>query len=85
MAHSGTIRVERAFVGFRDRFRAYKVLIDGVRVGQVRNGETFECSANPGLHGVRLKLDWVASPEITVNVLPGATAVLAASAKPRKR
>lgn len=84
MAQSATIRVDRTFVGFRDRFRAYKVLIDGVRVGQVKNGEAFECSADPGVHHVRLKVDWVGSPEVTVNVPPGATAVLAASAKPRK-
>ena len=71
-------------MGFRDRFRAYKVLIDGERVGQVKNGQVFARPADPGVHRVRLKVDWVGSPEITVNVLPGATAVLAASAKPRE-
>ena len=55
-----------------------------MHVGHVKNGEVFECPADPGMHRVRLKVDWAGSPEITVNVRPGATAVVAASAKPRK-
>jgi HEAT repeats len=43
---------------YADRLREYKVFVDGVHVGAVENGGTFDCSVQPGLHELVLRIDW---------------------------
>jgi hypothetical protein len=38
--------------------RAYKVVVDGKTVGEIRNGETKEFPMSAGQHDVSLKIDW---------------------------
>lgn len=44
-----------------DGTRAYKVVLDGVVVGKVKNGETVEFALTPGKHVLHLKIDWCRS------------------------
>ena len=68
------IRVHRAAVPWRDRLRAYKVIIDDQPVGQLRNGQDFNREVSPGSHRLQIKIDWTGSEELHVTVQPGETA-----------
>jgi hypothetical protein len=56
------IVVARVRGGSRDLLRKYRVLVDGVEVGRLRQGETFSHDAAEGEHTVQLKIDWGSSP-----------------------
>jgi hypothetical protein len=47
--------------GYADRIRKYKVVIDGVVVGHVSNGETKEFPVSAGCHHLCMKIDWCGS------------------------
>jgi hypothetical protein len=47
--------------GYADRRRAYKVVLDGERIGEIRNGETKEFPIGLGRHALSLKIDWCGS------------------------
>jgi hypothetical protein len=66
--------VTRKHSRWRDRGRAYRVLIDGLEVGKLRHGRSEEFDVRPGKHGIRLKIDWMGSDELPVNVHAGQTA-----------
>ena len=51
--------------GYADRARAYKVVVDGQTVGEIRNGETREFPITSGQHDVSLKIDWCGSKIIS--------------------
>src|SRR5215469_9674168 len=53
----GIIRLHRQQVPWRDKFRKYRVRIDGEYVGRIAQGETQEFSVRPGEHRVRLTID----------------------------
>ncbi|HEU5426192.1 MAG TPA: hypothetical protein VFU74_04940 [Actinocrinis sp.] len=55
------IVVTRARGGARDQLRKYRVLVDGIEVGRVGQGETLSHEATEGEHTVQLKIDWGAS------------------------
>lgn len=59
-----TINVRREKKAVVDRTRKYKVLIDGEKVGALKNGgsESFEVGA--GRHEVMMKVDWCSSLEL---------------------
>ncbi|HET6816204.1 MAG TPA: hypothetical protein VFH66_03135 [Mycobacteriales bacterium] len=80
MSESASIKITRDPAVWRDRGRAYKVLIDGRQAGTVRHGETFVTSVSPGTHSVRLRIDWTGSQEVQVAVAPGATTSLVCAA-----
>ena len=44
--------------GYADRLRAYKVVLDGNVVGEVKNGQQIEFDASQGKHELFLKIDW---------------------------
>lgn len=56
-----TLRVTRKRALWRDRPRSYKVLVDGVLIGKIRNGETTDFSVPAGHHEARIKIDWTGS------------------------
>jgi hypothetical protein len=58
------IQIGRAHNRWVDRSRAYKVLIDGEMVGEVRHGESRDFQVPPGRHQLRLKIDWTSSKTI---------------------
>ena len=59
---------------YRDRVRAYKVILDGEKIGDIRNGEEETFPIAPGRHVLKLKIDWAGSPEMTFDVATGETA-----------
>lgn len=65
-----SIRITRRHA-FADAMRAYAVLVDGERIGTVRQDETFRCDVGQGRHEVRLSVDWCGSPTLVVDVEAG--------------
>ena len=55
-----TLRIRRADE-FADYFRAYSILLDGTKLGNLKHGETLEFSIAPGQHQLRMKIDWCGS------------------------
>ena len=47
--------------GYADNLRAYKVLLDGVEIGSIGDGETKQFHASPGNHVLQLKISWCKS------------------------
>jgi hypothetical protein len=66
---AGQLRIHRAG-GFSDRARAYRILVDGERAGEIRAKATSVISLPAGEHTVQLKIDWGTSRELTVRVSP---------------
>jgi len=80
MQTTASIVIERAPGGYRDRMRPYKVLVDGVASGSVKQGESVTILVAPGTHTVQLKIDWCTSRAVAVEVPPSARATLRCSA-----
>ena len=74
MPETATIIIERRTAPFRDRYRRYKVLLDNQLVGCLRWGESRSFDVLPGLHTLRLRIDWSGSPERHPHLAPGETA-----------
>jgi hypothetical protein len=56
---SATVRVERVAAPWRDKLRAYKIVVDGVTVGSVADGATKDVAVEPGPHTLHIKYVWV--------------------------
>ncbi len=56
---------------WRDRLRAYTILIDESKVGSVKNGETASVNVEAGHHRLRLKIDWTGSRTIAFDAGDG--------------
>lgn len=54
------IRISRDS-GYVDRLRAYKVILDGQVIGEIKNGQQVEFNITPGKHQLNLKIDWCRS------------------------
>lgn len=65
--------------GVLNRRQAFKVLIDGVEAGQVKNDDTEEFTVEPGEHTVQCKLNWMTSQVETVNLKDGVNTYLTVS------
>lgn len=57
-----------------DRHRAYKILVDGQKVGHISSGETKVFEVQPGEHEVQLKIDWCSSDTLEVDLASDGTA-----------
>jgi hypothetical protein len=57
----GGIEIVRKSARWRDKLRAYKIILDGSEVSKIRNGQTINLPVSPGQHVLRLKVDWVGS------------------------
>lgn len=51
-----------------DRRRAYWVVIDGQKVGKIKEGESLSLPIPPGEHRLQLKIDWCTSEKRRVVV-----------------
>lgn len=71
---TGTIALTRAPGRRKDRARAYKVLVDDVRVAEIRGAQTLELEVPSGAHVLRLRIDWTGSPALAFTLTPGQTA-----------
>ena len=56
--------------GYADRLRAYRVVLDGERIGEVRNGGTKEFSIESGKHALSLRIDWCGSATVEFVATP---------------
>jgi hypothetical protein len=50
--------------GYADALRAYQVIVDGKRVGNLKAGETKQFPVSVGPHSLSLKIDWCGSNTI---------------------
>jgi len=50
--------------GYADRLRAYTIVLDGVEIGTIRDGETKTFPIVPGPHSISLKIDWCGSKSV---------------------
>ena len=65
-----------------DVLRAYRVLIDGAEVGEIRRGQTVDYDVAPGAHKVHLEIDWCASHTVALDLAAGQEAQLECKARP---
>jgi hypothetical protein len=68
---SATLRVERVAAPWRDKLRAYKIVVDGMTVGSVADGASKDVPVEPGSHTLRIKLDWAGSRTVEFAVAEG--------------
>jgi membrane protease YdiL (CAAX protease family) len=54
-----------------DKLQAYKILIDGSEVGEIRDGQTAYLPVSPGSHTVQLRMDWCRSNPVEFGVGEG--------------
>lgn len=54
------IRIKR-YSGYPDRLRAYRIVLDGNVIGEIKNGQQLEMEVAPGKHQINLKIDWCRS------------------------
>lgn len=64
---------------FTDRLRAYAVMLDGKKIGDLRNGETKSFVIEPGPHTLELKIDWCGSPTLAFTASDNTVASFRAS------
>ena len=55
--------IERANMWF-DRLRSYQILLDGKKIGAIKNGEKISFDISEGNHQLYLKIDWCRSNSI---------------------
>jgi hypothetical protein len=68
---TGVVSVRRLPAPYRDRLRAYDVLIDDAVVGAVRDGDEICCSIPAGDHVIRVKIDWSGSRPLSFSLAAG--------------
>jgi hypothetical protein len=58
-----TLTVHRGST-YADRLRAYHVILDGTKIGEIRDGETKSFPISAGQHELSMKIDWCGSRRI---------------------
>lgn len=58
-----TIIIHRS-QAFRDAYRDYRIILDGVEVGRLPRGGTLELPASAGRHTLSARIDWQSSEEL---------------------
>lgn len=54
--------------GWTDRIRSYHVVVNGEKVGEIKNGESKNFDIAPGTHEMMIKIDWCSSNLLTFDV-----------------
>lgn len=57
---------------WNSRFRRFNILVDGTKIGDIRNGRTEEFEIPPGQYEVVATIDWCSSNSLTIQVEPDA-------------
>ena len=65
------IRIRRDPDGVAERFRGYRILLDGEPAGLVRRGETAELVTEAGHHRLQLAIDWGRSETLELELASG--------------
>ncbi len=63
--------------------RSYSILVDGEKVGSIKNGTTSLIPLAPGPHSVLIKIDWIKSNTMDINTKIGTTIKLQIGYKKR--
>jgi len=66
-----------------DSLRAYNVFIDGIDAGRIRQGTAQTYNVQPGHHTVILRVDWLRSPDISVDCAADDVVRLVCSGQPQ--
>lgn len=53
------------------RRRTYKLLLDGVKIGEIKDGKTEIFQIEPGMHSIQCKVDWIKSNLLQFQTKPG--------------
>jgi hypothetical protein len=61
---------------YRDKFRAYRIIVDGRKVGKINRNSAVRIPVSAGKHTVQLKIDWCSSRELVISVAAGLSMVL---------
>jgi hypothetical protein len=75
MAQETKLNINRV-TSFADRIRAYIIVLDGVEVGQITAGESFDMAISPGEHRILLKIDWCRSNKLDFTAQAGTEVTL---------
>jgi hypothetical protein len=54
--------------GWADKFRAYKILLNGTEVCKINEGEELSFPIEPGQYAIKAKIDWAGSREVRFDV-----------------
>ena len=65
--------------GFFGRFRKLKILVDGEIVASVGGSDSASIAVAPGHHSVTVKMDWVESQPLELDVTDGETVNIVAT------
>jgi hypothetical protein len=57
--------------GVAERFRSYRIFLDGERVGSIKRGETIVLEVSAGHHSLQAAIDWGRSPPVDLDLDPG--------------
>ncbi len=68
------IQINRA-LDYNDRLRKYRIMVDDVCLGYIKNGETKKFEIPPGRHRIYLKIDWCRSNELEFILEKGEKAI----------
>jgi hypothetical protein len=85
MGNGGVVRIKRGSSEWRDRLRKYKVVLDGVVVAKLRNGEKSELAVPAGRHSLEIRIDWTGSDVAEFTVADGETVEFVCGATPCSR
>ncbi|GAA1366279.1 hypothetical protein GCM10009661_18720 [Catellatospora chokoriensis] len=59
---------------WRDRLRAYRLVVDGYEVGEIRRGQVLRVQVSPGRHEVQARIDWTGSKRWVFDAVEGCEA-----------
>jgi hypothetical protein len=65
------IHLRRESKDWAERFRSYRILLDGTRVGSIKRGQTVSLQSEAGHHTLQVAIDWGKSPVIELSLAPG--------------
>jgi hypothetical protein len=66
-----SIRLHREPRDWTERFRSYRILLDGARVGSIKRGQTVLLKTEAGQHTLQVAIDWGRSQPVEVSLGPG--------------
>jgi hypothetical protein len=61
--------------GFADRLRQYRVILDGLEIGRIGNGEEKHFDISSGQHQLMIKVDWGRSNAVSLVAVDGQSAL----------
>ncbi|HUR26915.1 MAG TPA: hypothetical protein VM509_01905, partial [Planctomycetota bacterium] len=74
-----TLTVQRD-KGWADKIRRYRILVDGLEIGRMAEGEVIRHTLTDGMHVIEARIDWCGSPPLQFEMLSTDKIVLIRSA-----